>query len=283
MLRRISLIFLLSSPVLAGVSSETVFFIQPDGRHYLLERAIHSNNSSQRFHLPKSVRAEDLLHVSPARYDWDESSDEVNTLTFEGGDFSLIYPGSFSREETQADEQGELHFKSWDGRKDAAGRYGYWYAPGDFDQYTFSWILPENIELTRYRSNRKGTWTRHAGAISFYAEKVNNLTFEIDYRVHSSHKADSRAGSRTDPCEPCPEAAREPARPAMPSTSMALATDDSDQDGIADSSDLCPATPLKSRVDHAGCALDTDRDGVPDGIDRCLATPEDTPVDAHGC
>lgn len=283
MRRLICLLVLMSPPVIAEVSSETVFFLRPDGRHFLLLRAIHSDSPSHRFHLPKRVRQEDLLHVSPAHYRWDDSDPQINSLNFDTGGFSLIYPGVFDAQELHEDAQGDLHFKSWDGQRDAEGRYGYWYAPGDFDQYTFSWILPDNIELTGYRSNRTGTWTRHAGAISFYAEKVNNLTFEIDYRVHSSDTASTPAASLTPPREPCPEAAREPAPAPMPGTSKALATADSDQDGVADSRDLCPGTPRASRVDHAGCALDTDRDGVPDGIDRCIATPEDTPVDAHGC
>lgn len=285
----ISLTLLSTAPALASVSSETVFFLQPDGHHYLLERSIHSDNSNHRFHLPKKIQAEDLLQVTPVHYEWDDSNPDVNTITFEAGGFSLIYPGEFSKDEVQQDAQGEWHFKSWDGRRDASGRYGYWYSPGKFDRYTFTWILPDNIELTRYRSNRDGTWTRHPHAISFYAEQTNSLAFEIDYRVHpepGKHTTDCRSSTPAPDNRPRP-CTGPPAGSRTPLLSQNLSDDgkhsDPDRDGIPQASDLCPNTPAGAKVDHAGCALDTDRDGVPDGIDRCIATPEETLVDASGC
>ena len=294
MRRLICLLCLFSTAALAEVSSETVFFIQPDGRHYLLERAIHSDNRSHRFHLPKGVQPEQLLQVSPAHYDWDDSDPALNTLSFDAGGFSLIYPGEFSERELKRLSDGEWQYRSWDGKRDASGRYGYWYSPGDFDRYTYTWILPDNIELTRYRSNRDGTWTHRPHAISFYAEKVNNLTFEMGYRVRAPETPQvppdtGPAAGRHDPITPCPEpvptpapaAAPQPAAPtAYPSRDM---QEDADRDGVPGGADLCPGTPRGALVDRAGCPLDTDRDGVPDGIDRCTSTPEETPVDASGC
>ena len=282
-------LLLISSPgVRAGVQSETIFFLQADGRNYLLERSIHSDSPTHRFHVDKAVRLQDIRHISPARFEWDDQSDpEVNSLSFDAGGFTLIYPGQFQERELQRGEDGALHYKSWDGTRSAGGRYGYWYAPGQFDQFTYTWILPDNIELLRYRSNHQGTWTRRANAISFYAERVNNLTFEISYRVDPAH-CGAIAPASSAPARPRPPAA--PARiqrldapaPAAQAAAPGRATDE-DGDGIADSHDLCRATPRGARVDRAGCALDTDRDGVPDGIDACIATPEASAVDAKGC
>lgn len=286
MRKLICLLILMSAPVLAEVSSETVFFVQPDGRHYLVLRAIHSDSAVHRFHLPKQVRQEDLLHVSPAHYEWNDSDPQGNSLRFDTGGFSLIYPGQFDMREAREDGQGEWHFKSWDGKRDTAGRYGYWYAPGDFDRYTFTWIVPENIELIRYRGNRQGTWTRRARALSYYGEGVNNLTFEIDYRVHAAPgKKDLQAAAPPQQkAMPGPEVAPRPHTTApgayLPEPP---AGGDADGDGVSGSADLCPHTPRGAQVDRAGCALDTDQDGVPDGIDQCLATPEEETVDATGC
>jgi len=58
---------------------------------------------------------------------------------------------------------------------------------------------------------------------------------------------------------------------------------DSDRDGVPDSRDRCPGTPLGALVDDRGCPTDADGDGVPDGIDRCPGTPRGTPVDSFGC
>jgi outer membrane protein OmpA-like peptidoglycan-associated protein len=58
---------------------------------------------------------------------------------------------------------------------------------------------------------------------------------------------------------------------------------DSDKDGVYDGLDRCPATPAGVKVDASGCPLDSDKDGVPDGLDRCPDTPAGAAVDANGC
>lgn len=58
---------------------------------------------------------------------------------------------------------------------------------------------------------------------------------------------------------------------------------DSDRDGIPDSKDKCPNTPLGVKVDEFGCPLDSDDDGVPDYLDKCPNTPRGVQVDENGC
>jgi outer membrane protein OmpA-like peptidoglycan-associated protein len=58
---------------------------------------------------------------------------------------------------------------------------------------------------------------------------------------------------------------------------------DADGDGVPDSRDMCPNTPLNVKVDEHGCPLDTDGDGVPDYLDRCPFTPAGVKVDQDGC
>ena len=58
---------------------------------------------------------------------------------------------------------------------------------------------------------------------------------------------------------------------------------DSDGDGVPDSRDMCPNTPLGVKVDEFGCPLDSDGDGVPDYLDKCPNTPKGVKVDANGC
>src|ERR1035437_5569468 len=58
---------------------------------------------------------------------------------------------------------------------------------------------------------------------------------------------------------------------------------DSDNDGVPDSRDMCPGTPLGVKVDADGCPLDSDGDGVPDYLDKCPNTPTGVQVDADGC
>ena len=58
---------------------------------------------------------------------------------------------------------------------------------------------------------------------------------------------------------------------------------DSDGDGVIDSLDKCPNTPVNTAVDMDGCPLDADKDGVPDYRDKCLGTPAGVAVDKDGC
>ncbi|MDH3393876.1 MAG: OmpA family protein, partial [Desulfobulbaceae bacterium] len=58
---------------------------------------------------------------------------------------------------------------------------------------------------------------------------------------------------------------------------------DSDRDGVLESQDKCPGTPIGIVVDVEGCPLDTDNDGVYDYLDQCPDTPEGTLVDSNGC
>ena len=58
---------------------------------------------------------------------------------------------------------------------------------------------------------------------------------------------------------------------------------DSDFDGVKDSKDRCPDSPIGVRVDEFGCTLDSDKDGVPDKMDKCPNTPPGVAVNAEGC
>ncbi len=58
---------------------------------------------------------------------------------------------------------------------------------------------------------------------------------------------------------------------------------DSDKDGVFDSEDACPDTPVGIFVDAKGCPTDSDNDGVTDNNDKCPNTPAGAKVDARGC
>jgi OOP family OmpA-OmpF porin len=62
---------------------------------------------------------------------------------------------------------------------------------------------------------------------------------------------------------------------------------DSDGDGVLDSVDRCPGTPVGVEVDRFGCPevkrMDSDGDGVYDDNDNCPDTPVGVEVDRFGC
>ena len=58
---------------------------------------------------------------------------------------------------------------------------------------------------------------------------------------------------------------------------------DSDLDGVRNSGDDCPDTPVGATVDAAGCPGDSDTDLVYNGLDQCPGTPGGADVDTVGC
>jgi hypothetical protein len=61
-----------------------------------------------------------------------------------------------------------------------------------------------------------------------------------------------------------------------------VAKADEDGDGVNDFQDMCPHTPIGTKVDLNGCPLDADLDGVPDHLDLEAGTLPGAPVDADG-
>jgi len=58
---------------------------------------------------------------------------------------------------------------------------------------------------------------------------------------------------------------------------------DSDNDGVIDSLDKCPNSPVGAVVNTQGCEIDSDGDGVVDSLDNCPSTPKGDIVDEAGC
>jgi OmpA-OmpF porin, OOP family len=79
----------------------------------------------------------------------------------------------------------------------------------------------------------------------------------------------------------CGPVGQAPAPMAAPSDTIYW--NDEDGDGVNDSEDACPKTPLGVPVDSTGCANDNDGDGVPDYLDKCPETPLGNVVDTNGC
>jgi OOP family OmpA-OmpF porin len=81
-------------------------------------------------------------------------------------------------------------------------------------------------------------------------------------------------------CECCCKKDVQPPQPPPPPPPQLI---DSDNDGVVDSLDKCPGTPVGVVVDKDGCPLDTDKDGIADYLDKCPGTPAGVAVDKDGC
>lgn len=179
----------LSSPAAAQtVVAENITFLQADGRHYLSYRTTRSDSSSHNIHVKKeSGKSRDeylkpFLYIYPNEYTWDSTSNrDAHLLRFSQGSYAMMRPGELQKGLTVTDE-GTYVFHSWDGSKTSDGHYGFWNTPGNFSQFAYVWVFPENFEVIGYECNRPGDWVLRHTTLAYYGKNVNDLTFTLKYR-----------------------------------------------------------------------------------------------------
>ncbi|OQD43096.1 hypothetical protein BUL40_08380 [Croceivirga radicis] len=105
----------------------------------------------------------------------------------------------------------------------------------------------------------------------------------LELRLVEAPDEDSDNDGVINSLDACPNT---PVGETVDDNGCSIAQQDIDGDGILNILDLCPDTPLGASVNADGCALsqlDTDNDGVNDAIDICPYTPENATVDSLGC
>ena len=251
---------------------EFLVFLQDDGEHYLIQRALRSDAREHRLHVDKSLSLDRLGYIDPDAFRWDDSGADGNVLIFAQGDFTVMYPGRFDAAELAREDDGTFAFSSWDGRVRDDGHFGLWHEPGGFTRFNYAWILPAHFEVIDYASNRDGKWVERGNTLTFFASDVNDLTFTIRYR-----ERDGDGDGVPDRSDQCPDTAHD-----QPVNGQGC-DPDSDGDGVYDRDDQCAGTARGLAVDAIGCEPDRDHDGVPDARDLCGRSPTGSAVDASGC
>ena len=262
---------LLSANAFAEVVSETLIFLNENGRDHLVQRTMRTDDSQYDFYVANKIDRESLSYVYPNQYDWHADDTQLNRLHFKDGNFVVMYPDRFE-EEIEVDAEGVFTFNSWNGVTREDGHFGSWNKPTNFSHYAYAWIVPENIEIIDYQSNREGEWVARANSLSFFASDTNDLTFTIRYRDR-----DEDGDGVSDRLDRCPQTPKDVAVDQYGCES------DSDADGVANIDDRCPMTLTGTAVDSLGCDLDSDSDGIADHIDRCPQTPAGALTDRQGC
>ena len=140
----------------------------------------------------------------------------------------------------------------------------------------------------RYQAGKKLSF-RFEGTADYYADTdFTDKDDHVDYGVQFGFSGLFGGGPRDadkdgviDSLDKCPGT---PLGEKVDATGCPLPKD-SDGDGVLDNKDQCPDTPKGDKVDASGCPLpkDSDGDGVTDDLDKCPATPRSEKVDKHGC
>ncbi|WP_415894864.1 flagellar motor protein MotB [Neptuniibacter sp. PT34_22] len=189
---------LMAMQVQAAGVSEVIYFIQENGEDYVSYTTTRTRYSSYNLWLKKQEDDDgteakalaDYLYIFPKEYRWNTNKKPShNIITFSGGDFALMKMGNF-RDEKQLtlDANGTFQISNWDGKtKNKKGRFGKWNT-GGFDKVAMVFVMPQNLEVVSHKANREGQWVQRNNSLAFYADSVNDLVFDLQYR-HKSQKS----------------------------------------------------------------------------------------------
>ena len=170
------------------VNYETVVFIANDGHQFTRYVTTRSQRPNYKVLFDKSETLANYLYISPNNYVFDDTKPRTNSLIFDQGSYALISQGDLvnladpDKSLVSVDSEGIYHLRTWDGSKQANGHYGYWNTPDNYQSFAIAWVIPDNFFVLDYHSNRQGEWVKRGNTLAFFAQNVNDLTFEISYK-----------------------------------------------------------------------------------------------------
>ena len=170
------------------VNYESITFLGGDGHSYTRYTTTRSDQTTYEVFFDKTDTLDDYLYINPNQYEYVESDPQANILRFAQGNYGLISVGDYVNKEhpeqslVTQNADGVFMLRSWDGKKQSNGHYGFWNTPQNFSTFAIAWVLPENFELIEYHGNRDGEWVQRGNTLTFFADNVNDLTFELHYR-----------------------------------------------------------------------------------------------------
>ncbi|MEM9624067.1 MAG: OmpA family protein, partial [Pseudomonadota bacterium] len=172
----------------AEVNYETITFLATDGHRYTKYTTTRSDAKTYSVFFDKSEKLEDYIYINPNEYELLETDQRANVLQFSQGSYGVLSQGDFVNDTepqnslVSVDREGIYTLRTWDGKKQSNGNYGFWNSPEDFSSFAAAWVFPDNLQLLEYHSNRRGEWVQRGNTLAFFATNSNDLTFEIRYR-----------------------------------------------------------------------------------------------------
>lgn len=197
-----------ATQALAAVEREDIIVMGADGLHFTSYKTLRSDLAERVLYLGPDEAPQDAVFIVPADYESTPLDDGGTRLHFKSGSFALMNTGAFDAE-VERNDNNVFVFNSWDGVTRSDGHLGKWNAPDDFASFSYTWVLPRNIDILAYEANRTGTWEKRENTLNWTGKQVNDIAFTIRYRVNPAEGPAS--GSATPPVTE-----RRPAAPAQP-------------------------------------------------------------------
>ena len=168
---------------------ESVTFLAGDGHQFTRYTTTRSDKGNYDVFFDKADRLQDYLYINPNQFEFIDTDPHANILRFKQGNYALISQGDYvnheypERSSVREDADGLYTLTTWDGKKQPNGHYGFWNTPNNFTSFAVAWVFPENFHIIDYHTNREGEWVKRGNTLTFYAMDVNDLSFEIRYRL----------------------------------------------------------------------------------------------------
>lgn len=173
----------------SGGESETIVYINKDLQSALVHY-VASRKGKGNFTLNLESKLDnDSLKIFYASEDIklnlnDSKKNFGIPFTSTNSHHSILYKSNFNKSVTF--NNGIYTYKN-DSTKTQGNRYGFsTNSDKGFRKYKYSWIIPDNIEIIKYSCNRKGNWVVTENNIIFSSENVNNVLFEISFKIKNT-------------------------------------------------------------------------------------------------
>lgn len=173
LLKNASLMFViysavLSPTVLAATESDIFVILSEDARSYVFKQSVVSDKLQIDYALPENLSNTQLVFVDNKDETWERIN---NRISFKGGSFSLMYRHHFTDE---IDSENNLTFNFSSPQFSNEGGYEF---------FSYTWILPETMEVTTYSSNiTSSTWQQSENILRYTTRQNNNIQLHIQFR-----------------------------------------------------------------------------------------------------
>ena len=166
-------------------SKEVIYVLNNDGRKFVQFDGVRSGDN---LHLltEKGEKPSDSLYFFPPGVRVKSYDAKSNYFDIPPGGYSSMYSGSLAlKEETD----GSFTYKPARECSTYAGkrRCGIWHESG-FDNFALAFVLPDNIVMQRWKTNvdGRGRWAYKHPVLQFIATNVNQISFEVNFRIRKS-------------------------------------------------------------------------------------------------
>ena len=192
-----------------NVISENIYFLKQDGRSYLKYFTTRSDYDSYWIAVNKNRDVEKYYrYLYPPNYQIDTVKGKwYNKLRFSQGSYAAMVEDVF-RTNVSYDTLTNVYTFSNDSKGSSKNRRGISNASVPFNQFVYVWVLPDNFEFIRYKSEYQTknpdscvkveedyvidscNWEKRGNTLTFYGNEVNNLVFNIQYRLKGQKVVD---------------------------------------------------------------------------------------------